>query len=996
MISIKKNAKQDLSGAWKLACDAGNIGKDARWYEQPPEEEAKPAPVPGIIQQVFPGYHGVAWYWTRFGVSLASNPDSRYFMRFNEVDYHAEIWLNGTCIGSNEGAEFAFECNAGSALKFAGENLLVVRVINPVDEPIDNFVLETTPHRFKLDTNYGPGSLYNFGGITKGVELIAVDPVRIVDVHAIADLSKSAIKAIVTVENEREGDLPARIKTYVSRRNQRTDLTDAALQVRLDKGKSVHELSLHIDQPCLWDIDNPQLYNVDVMLSFELDNRPGEQRYGVSTGFKEFRVENGYFMLNGRRIFLRSGLTCNQFPIGQQVPHSPELLRKELMIAKACGYNMIRFIAGGAYPEQLDFCDEIGLLVYEESYASWYLSDSERMGELYDRSMLGIIKRDRNHPSVAIWGLLNETREGAVFRHAVNCLGKIRELDQTRLVLLNSGRWDGNTTIGSASNPGSREWEHVWRGETPESLLEHPQESKRYAERITALLNNRAEADLWATLFVNEETTLTPGDAHLYFDIPHSREDMRKLRTIGRGAKPVFLSEYGMSSHLDVIRGHRMYEQVNAGVESDDQKLFRLQEENLMEDWAKFGLDEVYAFPRDLFADSYRQYNSMRLMSFNLVRSNPQISGFSMTSYVDEVISGSGFVTNFRELKPGIADVLTDGWSPLRWCLFVDSMNGYRGSKFTFEAVLANDNALKPGSYPVQFKISGPKGVIWEKSAHVVIREYRHDTDSPLAVEVLCEEVQLDVEAGKYEFAAYMLQGGAPAGGRTEFFVSEPGRSGLEEEITWLGIGEKTEDWLSAQGINGSDLSVNHGGPDKRKVILVGAPATEEGDLSAIDRMIDRIAAGGCAIFLSYEALKKLSTVADKLKIPEKGKIKKFYDGFYHKEGIAKAHPVFDGLQSKGIMDWKYYGELIPHHAFDPRVAPDDTAAVAIAIGYCDSESGKDATGYSSGALFAGYRFGQGYFYINTFPVLENLGLHPAADRLLLNMIHYAAAKSRS
>jgi len=68
-----------------------------------------------------------------------------------------------------------------------------------------------------------------------------------------------------------------------------------------------------------------------------------------------------------------------------------------VLFAKAAGFNTIRFIAGGAYPEQLDLCDEIGLMVYEESSASWFLcdprlksefSDLSKMPERYDRSML--------------------------------------------------------------------------------------------------------------------------------------------------------------------------------------------------------------------------------------------------------------------------------------------------------------------------------------------------------------------------------------------------------------------------------------------------------------------------------------------------------------------------------------------------------------------------------------------------------------------------------
>jgi hypothetical protein len=111
----------------------------------------------------------------------------------------------------------------------------------------------------------------------------------------------------------------------------------------------------------------------------------------------------------------------------------------------------------------------------------------------------------------------------------------------------------------------------------------------------------------------------------------------------------------------------------------------------------------------------------------------------------------------------------------------------------------------------------------------------------------------------------------------------------------------------------------------------------------------------------------------------------------YHKECVAKPHPVFDGLQPRGVMNWEYYDQVIPHFVFDGQDTPDDIAAVWLATGYNDGMlSEKFRTGYGAGLLFAGYKFGQGRFFINTFRILENLNLNPTADRMLLNIIRYA------
>ena len=88
---------------------------------------------------------------------------------------------------------------------------------------------------------------------------------------------------------------------------------------------------------------------------------------------------------------------------------------------------------------QLDLCDELGLMIYEESYAGWPPAPSPKMAERFDREICEMIRRDRNHPSVVMWGLLNETSDGPVFRHAVDSLPLVRSLDDTRVVMLDSG-----------------------------------------------------------------------------------------------------------------------------------------------------------------------------------------------------------------------------------------------------------------------------------------------------------------------------------------------------------------------------------------------------------------------------------------------------------------------------------------------------------------------------------------------------------------------------
>ena len=126
-------------------------------------------------------------------------------------------------------------------------------------------------------------------------------------------------------------------------------------------------------------------------------------------GFRDFRFADGYFRLNGRRLLLRSTHTCNHFPIGLQFPHDPDLLRRDLLNLKAMGFNAVRFIWGGATPEQLDYCDEIGLLVYEESYASAPIADGPKMIERFDSN---VVRADSPRPQSPERGDLGPAQRG--------------------------------------------------------------------------------------------------------------------------------------------------------------------------------------------------------------------------------------------------------------------------------------------------------------------------------------------------------------------------------------------------------------------------------------------------------------------------------------------------------------------------------------------------------------------------------------------------------
>ncbi len=943
-----------LDTEWFIVTDPDNVGRSQGWFRAR-QLGAKATRVPSIIQEIYPAYHGLVWYWLEFKPELHPYRDGRYLLRFNAVDYLAHVWLNGTYLGAHEGGETPFVLDATHAIHPGENNIIAVRVLNPDDRRIDGIVLGETPHRNKV-VNFSNGNFYDFGGIIAPVELLLTPSIRIKDLYVSTDWKTGVAQIQAIIHNTSARSARVRMSLVVTGSVTRETLLIDALSLEIPSGDTPVHHQVEIKGCCLWDLDNPCLYRLTTHI--ESPDMEGSHEASTNFGFRDFRVVDGYFRLNGRRVIMRCTHTGNNVPFGQVVPPSgySDLLRRDLLYAKASGFNTVRFISGIPYPYQLNMCDELGLMVYEESSGSWLLKDSPQMKTRYESSVREMVLRDRNHPSVVVWGLLNETLDGPVFLEAESALKMVRSLDETRLILLSSGRFDGHLEIGSASNPGGLNWETTWGKEAP-------------------------GAGHVAIVYPSGPGS---GDFHLYPSLPQTVEVNRMMRTFGEDSKPVFLSEYGIGSMMDVIHEAKMYEQAGIPEDAEDFVLIRSMAERLSADWSRFSMDEAYPNPEVLLQMSQLSTARHRLLGFNLIRSNPKICGFNLTGMLDHAMTGEGVWRFWRDWKPGAFDAMRDGWAPVRWCLFVEPTHTYVGRPISLEAVLANEDVLRSGEYPVQFRVWGPSGTAWERQTQITVPSVEAGKDGPLALPVLKEEVILKGAEGTYEFVPYIPKGIAPPETSWQFHLSDPASlpRGDWSVATWH-VPRSVESWLISRGLAVKPLQSTH--LESREVILVGDVSQNQPQTSEWKELAARMTTGSTIVFLSPKAFARGHQSTAWLPLANKGRAYEFPDQLYHKECVAKRHPVFAGLQGKGILDWYYYGPMLPSYLFDGQDTPSEVIAAAFAAGY--STPG----GYASGVLLASYKFGAGQFFMNTFPILDYIDKHPVADRLLINLIKYTS-----
>jgi len=197
-----------------------------------------------------------------------------------------------------------------------------------------------------------------------------------------------------------------------------------------------------VAQPKLWDIETPNLYTLVTRVAQGGQNVDEyKTKFGIRT--IKFDKDKGFF-LNGKRVQIQ-GMCCHQdhAGVGAALPDRLQYFRIEQL--KKMGVNAYRTSHNPPTPELLNACDELGMLVMDETR-------NLGSGEEVLSQLTTLIRRDRNHPSVFIWSIGNEEPEQTSPRGkrvAETMVRTAHELDPTRLATCaqNSGSDAGLSTI---------------------------------------------------------------------------------------------------------------------------------------------------------------------------------------------------------------------------------------------------------------------------------------------------------------------------------------------------------------------------------------------------------------------------------------------------------------------------------------------------------------------------------------------------------------------
>lgn len=315
----------------------------------------------------------------------------RLLLDFGGIMLVGDVYLNGNRIGGTDYGYVGFDIDVTKQLRYGADNVLVV-VANTM-----------APNNSRW---------YTGGGLYRDVRLIATN----------RDLYFEHQPLFLSTPGNKQLNVTAEVSNYTK---SPSGLIEVAILDANGRQVAVHKQSLTfsrkrrtreyvldsipLSNPQLWSCDHPYLYTAVVSLyrnDGTLADRVSEQ-FGVRTF--EFSPQFG-LKLNGEKVILKG--IANHHTLGSLGAAAyPKAIEKRIKLLKSFGFNHIR-CSHNPYSEDLyRLCDKYGIIVIDELYDKWlqqYAGGRTPWTNLWQHDIPEWVKRDRNHPSVALWSLGNE------------------------------------------------------------------------------------------------------------------------------------------------------------------------------------------------------------------------------------------------------------------------------------------------------------------------------------------------------------------------------------------------------------------------------------------------------------------------------------------------------------------------------------------------------------------------------------------------------------
>ena len=415
--------RRSLNGTWKCS---GLETSDAPFAESPELDRKFSAPefddsqwdaiaVPLDWYRQYPNVKDAGkpfvkgYYRTSFELSPDDLKKRRVILKFDVAGYRAEVFLNGVPIGSHHGDFTGFEVDGTAAAK-AGRNVLALRVLS------DHLGLWHNKEGSRYKPTHAYGSLWGpgdiKGGLWQSVTLSLEPEIRIRSFRLTPDLKSDRLIVFYELENHTgktvKAELTGRVSPAIRGDEKQCTGENSPLSLLLKPGRNSGRLEIPLDAPRRWTPERPYLY----FLTFRV-NAGGKTLACAAErfGFRDFRIADGKFLLNGKPIYLfgQNIASRNYGGAPGDLENAPRQIENYLKQLKAEGYNIVRTAHMPLLPAGYEIADELGMMIYNEwAWCFTNILDNDKFEKNNFPELLEFLNATGNHPSVVMWSLGNE------------------------------------------------------------------------------------------------------------------------------------------------------------------------------------------------------------------------------------------------------------------------------------------------------------------------------------------------------------------------------------------------------------------------------------------------------------------------------------------------------------------------------------------------------------------------------------------------------------
>ncbi|MCE7067320.1 glycoside hydrolase family 2 TIM barrel-domain containing protein [Dyadobacter sp. CY326] len=395
--------------------------REGRKYDKPIVPDVK-YPFKATPPKITADTNAVGMYRTTFTLS-DDVKDKEIFLQFAGVQSACYVWLNGVALGYHEDGMTPFEFDITEDVK-QGLNHLAVQVINWSDGS------------YLEDQTY-----WRLSGIFRDVNLLVRPKVVLADfsVRTILDANyeQATLKLGAFVKNYTTQAIHAHQVLFTLYDANKAVVVTPVSQVvgTLDPAKEGSvRVDIPIPNPVKWTAETPYLYT----LSVQLMNSDGKVIEATSqpVGFRDVKIKGGQLLVNGKPITIK-GVNRHEFDPETGRVISRESMIRDIKLMKLHNINAVRTAHYPNASDWYDLCDKYGLYVIDEanveSQELWNKNNALATMPQWRAAFLArgnaMIERDKNHPSIIIWSLGNDSGTG---QNLADMADYIRLADPTR------------------------------------------------------------------------------------------------------------------------------------------------------------------------------------------------------------------------------------------------------------------------------------------------------------------------------------------------------------------------------------------------------------------------------------------------------------------------------------------------------------------------------------------------------------------------------------